>query len=707
MEEWVVIGMVSRLRNDVVASLANPKILQKQLLSNKTQRMLDESLFHSKYLLRDAQNDLYFLLEQYNPTFCLLYEISRVIAGNIHTVPNSRSSHSFVTEERRNYHNIEPSRLVKLWHEDLTVHNEMVLDELDMTPPNCIKPAKIERRYLPASDDPHNYIQAKYYDILFSFQTPLVYFVKSNLPRLKNMCKAAFGQPYVNHYQNLILELLLCIPKFDERYNKTAILTSDYVIDNKHGLVQRDDCLKKYGLNNVSENKDVFDDVIKLMKAREIKLQLILLLELIHINKLDTNFTNFEKVSKSRFKKRSINVMRGRGVPLTRKRKNKAKKKEEESKQNNYISEAVTDYCEQLDIYVDKLAIVELLIEAEVSSEQVATEDRTDLQELKKNIVTRSNEASSVGFTSYILVPYFNKAVPNTVKFIMKKFKGPSLTKRHIPEQQSSSQKLDSSLVTKSPPSVGSGLNPASRRNSTYSLSRKSSTASVLSLSSRPALERHVTLTSLTSDLLELNSTTSNLKEFLEAENQTIRNPSLLSRTKSDIVMNNLQKRQLPVTSVKGVPSKHSQHTSTTAASSNGRLSTAKAESSFRRVGKRKVVASNGIDPHASDQNVNVLEVIATPLKCNNVAQRKKNEYMLNSIVESPPNIQAGNVRHNSAEVQVTATPLTQTSQTQRRPSSHEIIASDQKEDTVPTDAISRNDSIQSKKKVRRRLFGP
>ena len=504
--------------------------------------------------------------------------------------------------------------------------------ELDMVPPGS---APVGRK--PTSHaDPISYLTAKYNEALFSPELPLAYFAKTTLPRFDNLCKRQSPQHDALMGQGL-RPLVLGPADFDARHSDTRLLTSES--QDLTFLKARKHCLAKYNVH-VQEDGEVTPggrDLALVLKAREIKLQILLLLQLIELDKLDKNFKDFQERYGNKLKRRSLNV----GRRLRRSR----------STLPSQEPNTQPDCCELLDLYLDKLSILEMLLDIPVSSSTTTTKSSNPLQECKKGLLDKSKESSATGFTRYILIPYCSKKMPRTVKFIMHKIKGPSMKpggvsgkKRALGVVPASPQASDPAFIVGSGSDSGSNSPTPSARSS-----RSLSVASVPYSYSRPHLSRNPSLTSqttqvLTAELLDLR-TSSNLSEFLEAETKSALHkvPSALSRTSSDLVMNHLQRRQLSVSDLATGPSSGAgtsalaQRAKTFAPDDSANTSLA-SHKSFRRVGKRKTpvpattsTAQRVLSPPQPDK----VEVLATPMG-KRAGPSPTQPLNMDRIVESP-----------------------------------------------------------------------
>lgn len=716
MTEWELLGVVTAVPSNLILQDDDIDIVS---INEIYPLVLDHHAAYNKYLLKETTTDTYFIFEQYNSEYWVKYSIQAGIINELLIEHIEESKKMMVFDKRVDYFSNDIEQIFKIWREDDKTYGYTSDPfRLDMVPPDAEKSHKLTS-YTYENTDPKVYTLHKYSEALFSLHVPLAYFVKSNLVRLRNICKTAYGSTFISAYQTCLIEQLLEIKDFDERYTCYHLLLESYK-PNTYFQQNRRDCMKRYRISpEPSGNNKAVSDLCTILKAREIKLQLIILLELIYQNNLDSNFKDFEKRYRQKLKKRALNISKKR---VNLKKTTSINNKVEEKKN---ISSSV-DYCEQLDLYLDKLAIQEILLETENDIYNPKIIGNEKLIEYKKNILKENNESSSSGFISFILVPYFMKKLPNAAKFIIKKFKGPSLKKRTSETRATNTTPNNISIDGEAP------LALSHSKSSEVTPSRKSFVShSEMEPNKRPALLRRSTVASLTPDLLA-SRTDSNLSEFLEADTKSSRSYSTLLRTKSDLSMNYLHKRQLSVSNLTSETAKRR-------SSKPGGLEpviernipiTSKVLSthSFRRVGKRKLPVQNSdtLSDTTLKRTPTTVDITATPLKNTNITGVQNSTS--NNIIESPINNETKNstpiskslVKQSqspgvfkspqptiSSPVDVLATPLVKLGENRL---TNRLVPTIVESPVQSNNDTSNNDKhsikhIPAKKKVKRRLF--
>ncbi|CAI4061732.1 hypothetical protein SKDZ_07G1460 [Saccharomyces kudriavzevii ZP591] len=667
METWEVLASVKEATKGLDLSLDSPFIIRSEDLPIHVLRLLQQKNRRQlKHICVKSEKD-YFLLEEYGPGFWVKWPYNYF---NEYSLPEkngeivaSLERDRAKRETSRTWNELKFKELLDFWSEESKVSHELEKDKspkLDMKPPNMKDESRINEDY----SDPKEYIESKYYDALFSIRTPLAYFAKSNLVRLKNTCRTKYGNDsYKIAYQAILQKFLLSIVQFNSRHDNRILLEP---LSSPIADVKRKGCLTKFIIQINNKNDSTAADLCVILKSREIKLQVILLLEMIGLNNLDWNFKDFEKRYKSKLKKRSLN--------LTKKGLIRRRPKKIINEPDKNIAQAATslDYCEQLDLYLDRACILDILLSSETPNPDAINATNGTIQEHKKNILNRNKEASLVGFINYILIPYFTKKVPHAVEFIIQKLKGPSMRPKKAPKKISNgtnetshstvdvysklpiNQRTSRSLIIKSVPS-----SPALRGTDSHVFNRMSKTS--------PGPE-----------LLNFR-TNSNLNEFLESDTRSLKRPFQLGRTKSDLAMNHLQKRQFSVSDLNTTrvpnPSAAPLKTFSRTAVSAHTIT----NNSFRRVGKRKDINETVHFSESINSEENV-QVQATPASKKRTATPNKRA-QLQSIVESPLNVKADPPK-DTGNSQKNISPI------------------------VPV-SINTSSEKSSKRRVRRRLFAP
>ncbi|EJS43777.1 sld3p [Saccharomyces arboricola H-6] len=668
MQTWEILASVKEVTKGLDLSLDHPLIIRSESLpSHFLQSLLEKDRRQLKHICAKSKKE-HFLLEEYGPGFWVKWPYN---SFNEYSLPEKQTEVAISVgrekgkrETLKTWNELKFKELLNLWSEDPKASHNFEKDKyfkLDMKPPDMKEESNVNEDY----SDPKEYIENKYYDALFSIDTPLAYFVKSNIVRLKNTCRTQYGNDsYKIVYQAILQKFLLSIVEFNNRHDSKLLLEpfASPIADEK-----RKRCLAKYIIQSDKNTGSTIADLCVILKSREIKLQILLLLEMIGLNNLDWNFKDFEKRYRSKLKKRSLN--------LTKKGLIRRKPKKVTYKQDKVAEKIATslDYCEQLDLYLDRACILDILLSSETPNPDAIETSSGTIQEHKKNILNKNKEASLVGFLNYVLIPYFTKKVPHAVEFIIDKLKGPRMRPKRAPRKVNDSANM----------SLTSTVDlynkfPVSQRTSRSSIIKSVPSSPALRLTESNVLTRK-SIMSPAPELLNIR-TNSNLNEFLENETRSLKRPSLLGRTKSDLTMNHLQKRQFSVSdlSTTRVPDPLSVPLKTPFSRTvvGTHIPT---NNSFRRVGKRKDINETVHFSESIDSEENV-QVQATPATKKRAATPNKRA-QLQSIIESPLNLKAdphGDIESSQKNISQFTSPSANT--------------------------FSENNS---KRRVRRRLFSP
>lgn len=298
------------------------------------------------------------------------------------------------------------------------------------------------------NEDPLNFLFSRYYSTLYSLNTPLSYFPKTALTRFKNLCSNDSGK-----IQEILQKLYIPLGELDRRHDgKYGILklmeNPKYAL-NEYEKARQDEFIRKYEsllekLGNDSEKEmsttekknsegkekkshlDKFSTMVIELKVREAQMQVLITLELLMLLELpEAQFIeDCQKKQEKELEKQRKQNMRS----LVRKKKAKRKivptflgiglgVSETSLQSEGPTLESVDGYTlfESLNSLSDRMSIWDTLLGKSLS-------DKDD---------------SSFGFLAYVLVPFCNRKLPLTVKYIINKFK--SLNPKMVNPKRSSS----------------------------------------------------------------------------------------------------------------------------------------------------------------------------------------------------------------------------------------------------------------------------
>ncbi len=284
-------------------------------------------------------------------------------------------------------------------------------------------------------------LKKKYYDALYLGSTPLVFFVKSTLSKIRilydSISPATEEKPFLNLIltQDTLSKLILSIVEFDKKYSGTNLykstqideLESDYlkkwrnkvfddlastvnggmnIIESKKKEINKnievkieDDADKESSPNNA--NNHVFlKRKLDILKAREVKLQIILLLEVLTLKQeLPLDVTSKETNGHKQFKRQLVSNRK-----LKRKRKSKHDLEKIDLNEDKEPSKEM-DYSTLINLYVDRACILEAI-------NQITTID--------KNIT----ESKLQEFCYELVMPFYGSKLAKQTQLIIEKCTG-------------------------------------------------------------------------------------------------------------------------------------------------------------------------------------------------------------------------------------------------------------------------------------------
>lgn len=280
--------------------------------------------------------------------------------------------------------------------------------KLNMAPPINSSPVQTSN-HDDTTNDPFDYFLDKYFENLYMLTTPLTFFTKSVFARLKTLSVNDMG-----FYESILSQFLIKVDQFDARHlvSNNGLLNAPTLFEKEEiyrkGFVKKSLNLVDFDVHstNFQETNRSLVSILDSFKVREMHLQMIILLELINITKRD-DVKLFKKPKDKKLRKKKKNnlvgrkklatVINGGAIPV--------------SGETAIDEPTELTYNQLLDAYIDKLTIIDLL-RAQGTSDHNAAK-----------------------FINHIVIPYFDKSCPASVKYLIKKVKGPSF-KPAVPAKQ-------------------------------------------------------------------------------------------------------------------------------------------------------------------------------------------------------------------------------------------------------------------------------
>ncbi|PVH17799.1 uncharacterized protein CXQ87_000697 [Candidozyma duobushaemuli] len=321
------------------------------------------------------------------------------------------------------------------------VNTGQTLSNFSMRPPPAYLSPMSDRNAVitqlsPQSEtDPINFLKSRYFSILYSLSTPLTYFPKSTLTRLRVMCDgkkelmeqslaAVYLSPEsLNERHRLRYGLDVLIGKDSE-----TMEINKYEAENQKLLLQKH---FTFSMSDEARNRVIFD-----LKRREAQLQILLVMQLLLTWEVDeasflaSNAKLQEKMNRKVTKKSLV------------RRKSKTKKitptllgvgihekTEDPDQKKNHIT--------HFGLYASLVALV----------------DQMSIWDVLTGKLKNKKDESIYGFLAYVFVPFFNTKLPKIVKFVIEKVRESRPTFKSSKLKTSTSKSVSGSEAG-SPPST-------------------------------------------------------------------------------------------------------------------------------------------------------------------------------------------------------------------------------------------------------------
>ncbi|SCU81276.1 LAFA_0C03774g1_1 [Lachancea sp. 'fantastica'] len=689
------VGSTLAIPDSLVDYSSAPQLIEESKIASELHPVLSRASRSSKHvfeMVNGCKNQCY-VLENYINQHWVLWKLKKSPASTSGDLSGSETRDTNTSSSSINYANwleYKVPDLLALWGEERcsqTRETSELMGEVRMKPSRRGKTIKYryQKEKNSLSVDPKNYLQRKYYEALYSLRVPLAYFVKSNLVRTSLLSRES-GQKDGLSYQVHLVELALELEDFDRRQDE-GLLQVDLGCEIATEI--RSNNLSKLGHLIMSGIPDVISDLSMIFKVREIKLQIILLLELIFLNDLDSKLDNFEQKYERRLKKR-VKKLAPSGLPSRRRKQNKLSVRSDVQQ---------LDFCEKLDVYVDKLCIVEAMLLTDVSIQKNSPMKSggaalSSSRELKKNMLDPEKEASAAGFITYVLIPHFMKKAPHAVAFISRKLKGSlyeSLPKNDKLQVDDSGSRPESNELVRAVDSPE--LQHDNEASSISSAHGNEKPNEPLRLYRRASLPRRLPFPNLRSD--------SQLSEILDMETGNSKKYASATRGSSDVFINKLQKRQLPASdlALERESSISRSKSDLTLLEETSKLKSSSLTATFQRTTRRKIEPRKLV---AGSSKVPSVQVEATPFGKKAVDDTARMRNL--AIIESPLNSISKASLENvpvSSKTCPTVTPSKFVKET------HLQVPSTNVKLTAPGVGSNTPPQLPTKRKVRRRLFAP
>ncbi|UCS20253.1 uncharacterized protein HLK63_F06809 [Nakaseomyces glabratus] len=720
MEQWSVVATLPVLPPDITIATDHPRVVHANILPDDVLSEVGNTPIYCKHILTDA-DDKFYVMERYGKEYWVIWivemdkhSITKLIdliefSDEVTTKEFGSTNGYQSIDEINNYGTSKAEwdeiKITKIFNSfaESTKDRKIIgnSSELFMTLPSNNEQNKNTRTETCLVSDPKIYFNQRYYSTLFELDNAITYFVKSHLPRVRNLFKANTStSDYLSQYIALIKSSLIPVRNFDERHTLNGLTTLLSTFDPNSEILEL--LTASQNLTDDSLGNDLSEKMLMLsvLKYRELKIQVVLLLEMMHLLSLDEQFDSFEKQYKNKLEQRSRNVNRSSFMQRrSRTRKNPSTSRELDSPKGNDINNNndnnsnnnvndgtfkittqtdtiqnnIFDFYELLDIYLDKLLITDILMsstnldnnntdsESDQPEENMVETKKYNFQHYMKRILDKNDEASVVGFVNYTLIPYYNRKAPNTIKFIIQKLKGPSMRKQPL------KRITTGNTVNESTPLMDNSFNDFSNINNGTDPLRASSVQYASSEKNKEELRS--SSPSRKSTFLSQRAN-SNLTDFIEKEGSVNKRLLPISRTTSDISF--LEKRQFAVDNSRHLDSQNPQVSTTSDKNTQPKMSNSISrlkQQSFRRVGRNKSIFKKSTDAtssfafsHKSIKEVNetnTIQVLSTPMgkRQSNLKAQEQSPLIIESpdagiIAKSQTNVK-GNSENNNTKTSI------------------------------------------------------
>lgn len=350
--------------------------------------------------------------------------------------------------DKKSWTNIEDlNALFGDWQEDLPLSSkdESPLTEFSMRPRNhqdagCISAvpsSKISDISPKSFQDPRSFLLSRYYNTLYSLNTPLSYFPKTSLSRVTIMCEER-SEPLSEELFNIYLTPELLEERHRSHYgllnhfgftgNDTLLHLNNYEIESQKRFISA------YATSAISDDQRL--SLLLKLKIREAQLQLLVIMELITALKIDE--ITFLKQHKKKGEEDTKQYRKANKSLLVRKRK--MTKKIIPTFSGMGINESEEP----------ELFSFELSREKSLYTSMITLVEQMSIWDTLLGRGHREKDQSPTGFLGYVFLPFYNKRLPQVTKFIADiikelrpKFKAP---KTKLSRSSSASSKVEETV---------------------------------------------------------------------------------------------------------------------------------------------------------------------------------------------------------------------------------------------------------------------
>lgn len=317
-----------------------------------------------------------------------------------------------------------------VWEEETVA----TLNKLDLDPPKGaeVTATNDEPNTIPidsilkASElsDPSEVLEKSYLETLYLSKTPLVYFAKSTLSRIRSQCKTGDKLTYLTRAIDVLNRRVITVQQLDSKHEQEKMIR--FVREEEEGEegITTEHCklsekelklleIWKDRLDQFSSNASLKNELSNL-KIREIQLQVVILLEILTLKVRAGTFTDSGKDTATKNAEEQ-------NKPVSKPQLVRKKKKHTKNDPEKIPSTTNKSSEELVDIFFDRLCIWQALYENPIvpSTSQSATKkDQGNTRDLLQT------------FCAEVILPFFSYRLPEKTRQMVKKAQGRSIVKK-------------------------------------------------------------------------------------------------------------------------------------------------------------------------------------------------------------------------------------------------------------------------------------
>lgn len=287
-----------------------------------------------------------------------------------------------------------------------------------------LSPKKVAQYNLSPQNEqnPKDFIVSRYYNTLYSLTTPLSYFPKTAFNRLRNLCKEN-QEELVDALHGSLLSTENLSKRQAERFGLPSLVGGEESVihllkferENQQHFVSRhyDDL----------SNDEKLEKLVMDLKIREAQLQVLVIMEVLLCSKI--NESNFLDGNAKQQEKEN----------QTKAKRSLVRKRNKQKIIPTLLGQGIDDSIPSQTATPQNISITEYSLYKSLLS----LIDQLGIWGVFQAKSSSRNDEHTYGFLAYVLVPYYNKALPQIVQFIIKSFKNFQINLK-VPKKSASRQ---------------------------------------------------------------------------------------------------------------------------------------------------------------------------------------------------------------------------------------------------------------------------